>query len=442
MPFFNPASEELRYLNSHERTIIKLTVFGAFFTCFDFVIYFFFKDAILESLFSPTVSKEMQAFSFLVLVLVGYVSRPLGGQILADIGDRHGRKPVLLFSLFLVALSTLCIGVLPSYAQIGIFAPLLLMALRFAQGLGMGAEVPASWSYLAEHMPGRQIGAVCGTLIAVQILSVLLANIMSSLLANSLTPNQMMSYGWRIPFILGGVFTLFAIIMRYRLSETPIFLYAQAKNQLIPRLPLLHAFHHHRYGLTMTFGLSWFVSSVFLIVYLLMPAFSIQMFEIDINWIMIANGIGLLFASLGALMYGYLADRFNSGKVFSIGCITLALATLLFYTIIKNTHELLMLGYAILGFCSGIIGIVPSMCVRLLPANVRMSGMAFSYNVAYAITGAITPILLLNFSSNISSIPVLYLVFLCILGVIMGLFLTNLHGLYRIEEKPHHTEMV
>lgn len=433
MPFFHDANDELRPLNGYEKQIIALTVCGAFFSCFDFTIYFFFNEAISQAFLPNIKSNWLESAGFLLLIVIGYISRPLGSIVLSHLADKTGRKAVMLLSLFVVSVSTLLICVLPTYHQIGVTALVLLMVLRFCQGFGFGAEVPASWVTLSEHMPRRHVGSVCGMLIASFILAVLVSNLLSNLVYSMLTPEQMQQYGWRIPFFLGSLGTFVAIVLRRRIAETPIWLNAQAQGRLLSTSPLKKVLTEHQFATMMTFGLSWFTSSVFVISFLIIPTLGIEYFDVSDSLMSMLLTIGSLFAVLGALLYGYCVDRFNSARVFAIGCILLAMSCAFFFTTLKIGSELVILSYAVFGFCAGIIGIVPSICVRLFPVEVRMSGVGFSYNMAYAITGAITPYFLLKFSEQVSIAPMLFIAFLSLMGVIMSLFLTDLHGLYRME---------
>lgn len=442
MPHFHDVSDELRDLNTRERRVILLTLLGAFFIGFDFIIYFFFNDAIKQAFFPKTLPAFWQSMGFLLLLMTGYLSRPLGGILLADYGDKHGRKPVMLLSLLIVSISTLLIAFLPTHQQVGIWSLILLLVLRFFQGVGIGAEATASWVYLTEHMPRRHIGSVCGMLIGAFILSALFCNILNTLFVSMLTPRQFQTFGWRLPFFLGAVGTFITIFLRYQLHETPIWLAAKRQGKLLTKLPLSFALQKHLYGILMTFSLSWFTSSIYLIVFLMMPSLSVHYFDLDSNLISIANGIALFFAAIGAIIFGYFADRFNSGRVFSFGCVMLAVSGWLFFFTLRDNNELILLTYALFGFFSGVIGMVPSVCVRLFPVQVRLSGVSFSYNTAYALTGAFAPLLLNHFSQKLALTPVLYLTFLCVVGVILGFFLTNLHGLYRIETHPEHDKPV
>ncbi|ELA08067.1 major facilitator transporter [Moraxella macacae 0408225] len=333
MPFFSNINEELRVLHARERQIIALVAWAGFFTCFNFIVYFFFYDAIVHAFFPKDLDNDLKSFGFLALVIVGYTSRPLGGLILADIADRLGRKKVMLYSLFSMTFSTLVIGLMPTYDVIGVWAIGLFVLMRLLQGVGIGSELPISWVYMLEQVPRWQTGLASGLMIAVLVVSALVASISATSLSAVLTFEQMYRFGWRIPFIVGALGSLITVFLRYRLTETPLWLNAKQKGELLPKLPVLSVLKKYRYGLTMTFVLSWFSSSVYLIGFLLLPNLAINYFDVSNSEIMIANGLAILFASLGAVMFGYLSDRLNAGKVFGVGCLLLAITSVLFFII-------------------------------------------------------------------------------------------------------------
>lgn len=442
MPYFQGSCEELRELNATEKTLVKVIAFGAFFTAFDFTLYFYFNDAITSAFLPDTMPAAWQQWAFLVMLMVGYASRPLGGIWLGGLGDRIGRKPIMLLSLLLMSVSTLLIGCLPTYHQCGLLALVLLVALRFVQGVGVGAEVPTLWVYLAEHMPRWHLGAMCGWLMAMFIASALLANVMSWLLASMLTPLQMMTVGWRVPFIVGAIGTLAAMALRYHLTETPLWLQWRHSQTQDPSAstaahqPLRQALRHQRYGIGVSCALSLIVSSLYVTVLMLMPSLAINYFDMDDALMWIANGVAALFAALGSVVFGYYADRFNTGRVFAIASFMLIISSLTFFAVLQLYPELMLIAYALLGFCVGLIGIVPSVCVRLFPAQVRLSGVAFCYNMAFALVGGLTTLLVNYFTQQLHFAPLLYLTFVGIIGVMVGMMLDNLHGLYRMEDNP------
>lgn len=432
-------NEELRELSRREVNIVLLVALAGFFTCFNFVVYLSFHDAIVHAFFPKDLDENLKQLGFLAFMLIGYVSRPIGGMVFADMADRLGRKKVMLYSLVTVVFATFLIAILPTYQNVGIWAVLLLILARFVQGIGIGAEVPISWVYVLEQVPRFRLGWCSGLIIASLILPVFFANLIRTILSDMLNVAQMMSFGWRIPFVIGAVGSLVTIILRYRLTETPVWLSLQKNQQLSKKSPIQQVFTKYRYGLLVTFLLSCFASSVYLLAFLLLPDVAIEYFDRDSREVLITSSIAVLFASFGALLFGYCVDKFNAGKVFGIGCCFLAMSSLLFFYHLSNGGEFLLLYYVIFGFFSGIIGIVPSMCVGLFPVKVRCTGIALSYNLAYTLTGVGIPVLLSFALPKLALTPVLYLVFLCIGGIMLSILLSNLHGLYRIEKHDKMT---
>ncbi len=157
---------------------------------------------------------------------------------MAHFGDLVGRKKMFTLSILLMALPTLAIGLLPTYSSVGIIAPLLLLLMRILQGAAIGGEVPGAWVFVAEHVPEKRIGIACGTLTAGLTVGILLGSVVATLINTSLTPQGIHDGGWRIPFLLGGVFGLIAMYLRRWLQETPIFLEMQQRKALAQELPV------------------------------------------------------------------------------------------------------------------------------------------------------------------------------------------------------------
>ncbi len=178
----------------------------------------------------PEWLRQVQTFG---IFAAGYLARPLGGIIMAHFGDLVGRKKMFTLSILLMAVPTLAIGLLPTYASMGILAPLLLLLMRVLQGAAIGGEVPGAWVFVAEHVPARRIGIACGTLTAGLTVGILLGSVVATIVNTSMTQQALHDWGWRIPFLLGGAFGLVAMYLRRWLQETPIFLEMQQRKALV-----------------------------------------------------------------------------------------------------------------------------------------------------------------------------------------------------------------
>ncbi|MBK3152631.1 MFS transporter, partial [Escherichia coli] len=164
-------------------------------------------------------------------------------------------------SILLMALPTLAIGLLPTYSSVGIIAPLLLLLMRILQGAAIGGEVPGAWVFVAEHVPEKRIGIACGTLTAGLTVGILLGSVVATLINTSLTPQGIHDGGWRIPFLLGGVFGLIAMYLRRWLQETPIFLEMQQRKALAQELPVKAVALKHQKAVVISMLLTWLLSA-------------------------------------------------------------------------------------------------------------------------------------------------------------------------------------
>ncbi len=185
--------------------------------------------AVVGKLFFPVDMPDwlrmMQTFG---IFAAGYLARPLGGIIMAHFGDLLGRKKMFTLSIFMMAVPTLIMGLLPTYAQIGLWAPILLLLMRVIQGAAIGGEVPGAWVFVSEHVPARRVGYACGTLTAGLTAGILLGSLVATAINSIYTPVEVSDYAWRIPFLLGGVFGLMSVYLRRLLHETPVFAELQA----------------------------------------------------------------------------------------------------------------------------------------------------------------------------------------------------------------------
>ena len=185
----------------------------------------------------------MQTFGF---VSAGYLGRPSGGSVIAHFGDLLGRKRMFALSIFLMAVPTLAIGLLPTYASIGIAAPLLLLLMRILQGVAIGGEVPGAWVFVAEHVPEQRFGFGIGTLTAGLTTGILIGSLLAGAINTLYSAADVAAFAWRIPFILGGVFGLVSVHLRRFLAETPVFQEMQARKALAREVPIKTVLRDYR----------------------------------------------------------------------------------------------------------------------------------------------------------------------------------------------------
>lgn len=212
-----------RPLTRSDYKTLSLSALGGALEFYDFIIFVFFA-AVVGKLFFPAEMPEwlrqLQTFG---IFAAGYLARPLGGIVMAHFGDLLGRKRMFTLSIFLMAVPTLVMGLLPTYEQIGIWAPLLLLMMRVVQGAAIGGEVPGAWVFVSEHVPARHVGYACGTLTSGLTAGILLGSLMATLINTVFSAAEVLDWAWRLPFLVGGVFGLLAMYLRRWLHETPVF---------------------------------------------------------------------------------------------------------------------------------------------------------------------------------------------------------------------------
>lgn len=413
----------MQKLTGQDYRTLGLAALGGAMEFYDFIIYVFFAVVIGKLFFPPNMPDWLLQIQVYGIFAVGYMARPLGGIIMAHFGDLSGRKRMFMLGIILMTLPTLAIGLLPTYAAIGIWAPLLLLVFRVMQGAAIGGEVPGAWVFVSEHVPPQHVGFACGVLTAGLTGGILLGSLVAMMINTIYTPAEILAEGWRVPFLLGGAFGFIAFWLRLWLQETPVFKEMQAKQTLSKELPLKTVLREHRASVVLTMLMTWLLSAAIVVMILMTPALLQKLFSIPAAITLMANSIAILFLSVGCIVFGALADRFGPGRVLVAGCTMLGISSLVLYQQLAISTEHINALYAFCGFFVGVIGVVPSTAVKSFPPAVRFSGLSFSYNVAYAIFGGLTPILVSRMLPIDTLAPAYYVAVMSALGVLIGIYL-------------------
>ncbi|TBU88182.1 MFS transporter [Phytopseudomonas dryadis] len=409
-----------RPLTRSDYKTLSLSALGGALEFYDFIIYVFFATVVGKLFFPPDMPEWLRMLQTFGIFAAGYLARPLGGIVMAHFGDLLGRKRMFTLSIFMMAVPTLIMGLLPTYAQIGILAPLALLLMRMIQGAAIGGEVPGAWVFVAEHVPARHVGYACGTLTCGLTVGILLGSLMATLINTLYTEQQVLDWAWRLPFLLGGVFGLFAMYLRRWLHETPVFAEMQQRKALSDELPLKTVVRDHRRGVVVSMLLTWLLSAGIVVAILMTPTFLQTLYGFDAATALRANSLAIVMLSIGCIASGALCDRVGAGRVLVVGCLLLAASTWIFYSgLPANPHWLFPL-YALVGLFVGTIGAVPFVMVNAFPPLVRFTGLSFSYNLSYAIFGGLTPMIVSLLVKWSPLGPAYYLIALCALGFAVG----------------------
>jgi MHS family proline/betaine transporter-like MFS transporter len=387
------------------RAIISCAV-GNFFELFDFVLYAFLAVPISQSFF-PAGNDALALINTFITFGVGFLFRPLGAIVLGAYGDRHGRRAALVVTIGLMAAATGFTGLIPSYSQIGIWAPLALLICRCAQGFSTGGEWGGAAAFLVEYAaPGKrgltgswqqfstQIGATAAALSAY-------------LLASNLAPEAFNSWGWRIPFVFGFLLGPIGYYLRTRVAETPAFeRTVEAKN--IAPAPLREAFSTHGREIVQAFVLSiiGIVANYTMLVFI--QTFAVKSLHIDQGSALLSVTIANTIVMVLTPLVGALSDR-TGRRIPMLACSALYL--LLGYPLFRlvvdgSSFQTLLLAQCIVAVIQSLYtGTIPSILAEMFPTRVRYSALSISYGFAVAIFGGFAPFIA-QFLVNTTNSPV------------------------------------
>ena len=424
MPSVNaPAAPASRPLTRSDYKTLSLSALGGALEFYDFIIFVFFATVVGKLFFPADMPEWLRQLQTFGLFAAGYLARPLGGVVMAHFGDLLGRKKMFTLSIFLMAVPTLIMGLLPTYEQIGIWAPLALLLLRVIQGAAIGGEVPGAWVFVAEHVPHRHVGYACGTLTSGLTAGILIGSLVATLINSVFSAEEVRAYAWRIPFLLGGIFGLFSVYLRRWLHETPVFAELQLRKQLAEEVPLGVVVREHRPAVVLSMLLTWVLSAGIVVVILMTPSVLQSVYGFDAATALKANSLAIVFLSVGCILSGRLADRIGAGRTFIYGSVLLGVVSWTFYTSLKAHPDWLFPLYAVTGLCVGVIGAVPYVMVNAFPPVVRFTGLSFSYNLAYAIFGGLTPMVVTLLLKESPMGPAYYVAIICGVGILVGGYL-------------------
>lgn len=427
-----PASP--RPLSRGDVKILSLSALGGALEFYDFIIFVYFASVIGQLFFPPDMPEWLRQIQTFGIFAASYLVRPLGGIVMAHFGDRVGRKRMFTLSILLMAVPTLAIGCLPTYATIGYLAPLALVLLRMLQGAAVGGEVPGAWVFVTEHVSRRHVGLACGTLSAGLAAGILIGSLVAAIMKSHFSPAELADGAWRMPFLLGGAFGLIAVYLRRWLRETPVFAELRERRALAAELPVKAVLRDHFGGVLLAMAVSWILTAAIVVVMLMTPPLlAAQYAGLDAS---LANVVAILCLIVGCVIAGWCADRFGSGATLVGWSALLGASYWLMMSVVGQRPDQLMPLYALAGFAVGITGAIPAVAVKAFPAAVRFSGLSFSYNVAYAIFGGFTPIIVTTLMRWYPMSPAIYVAALAIMGIVIGVFLLRTHAGRRLAVMP------
>ncbi|MCJ7957002.1 MAG: MFS transporter [Pseudomonas sp.] len=390
---------------------------------FDFALYSSMA-VLIGDIFFHSESRTTQLIAIYATFAAGFLMRPLGSLVFGPIGDRYGRRAALTLSIALMAVATFCIALIPSYESIGIAAPILLVAMRMLQGLSTGGEYGGSVIFIAEHAPDKRRSFLTSWLEVGILSGFLLGGVVVSALMLALGEETMRAWGWRVPFVIGGLLGMIALYLRLNLEETPIFkeLQENERKQVANKRSLLSMLVDEWPNLVKSMGLVAIYNVCYYVVLGYIPGYLTNELGYSASFGSVLGMVGTLSMLLLVPFSGLLADRVGRKRLIALGCILLIVFSIPAFTMLQ-THNVVLVYVAVLGLLVAQLlfeGAMGATLVSLFKAPVRFSALALSYNLSVSLFGGTAPLVntwLIGQTGN-TMIPAYYLIGAAVVGLI------------------------
>ena len=406
---------------------IVAAVIGNALEWYDFVVYGFL-TVIIARLFFPADNEYASLLMTMVTFGVGFFMRPVGGVLIGMYADRHGRKAALQLIILLMTISIAMIAFAPTYAAIGVAAPLIILLARLLQGMATGGEFASATSFLVECAPAGRRGFFGSLQMVGQSLAALAGAAMGMLITQGLTPEQIDSWGWRLPFVFGLLIGPVGLYIRKHLNETQAF--TSAKQQQVERVSLLRMCREHTRAVLACFGLVVAGTIMYYVVLIYMPTYAKTQLKIPLGDAFMAQVAGLLCLTAAIPFFGALSDRIGRKPVlmFALFCYFVLPYPLLAWLQAEPTLTRLTLMQIVL--CTAVaisFGPVSTALTEQFPVHMRSTGLALAYNFAVMLFGGFAQLIVtwLIRETGTPLAPAFYVMFGAVAGSVGVLFMTD-----------------
>ncbi|WP_203579142.1 MFS transporter [Microbacterium hibisci] len=413
-----------------QRKILLAASIGQFVEFYDFAVYGF-SIVIIAAFYFPSGDPVIGVLSAFAVYGVAFVVRPLGGLFFGSLGDRIGRKTILTISLLTIGVATTLIGFLPTYEQVGVLAPILLVALRLVQGFSAGGEAVGAPSFVLEHAPRERRASWINVTIATTALSSVAAALVVAAVSGAMSDAAFQEWGWRIPFFLAAPMSIIGLYIRSKTEETPAFKELEAMAADRPA-PVKAAFASQKRRMLQVFlimslpALGYYVLVGYFVTYMQ------SVIHIDRGQALISNSVALLGYAVMMYLGGRLSDRVGRKKMMIAGAIGMVLlAWPAFLLVGSGEFGLAIVGQLLLSVPICVFGGGSfTFYVELFPTATRLTGAAVSYNLSYGLFGGTGPLIAtaLVAASGSAISPAFYLIAIGVVAGITALFVPETRG--------------
>lgn len=368
---------------------------GNFVEWFDYASYGYLA-VVIGTVFFPSTDKTMELLMTYAVFAISFVLRPIGGIIWGALGDRLGRRFALAWSILIMSGATFLLGCLPSYASIGVAAPILLILIRLAQGFSASGEYAGAATFLSEYAPKDKRGLYTSLVPGSTATGLLLGSLIAALLTWGLTPDQLATWGWRIPFLLAGPLGLVGRYVRIHLEDSPVYLEMVEKIESptaeVPN-PFKELFKNHKKKFFIALGVSSLNAVAFYIILSYMPVYLATERGVATANSLLATTVSTIVYILCIFVTGHISDVVGRRKMLIIASLLfIFLSVPLFYLLGSKSIIVILLVQVLFGvMLTTNDGTLATFLSELFPTSIRYTGFAFSFNTANALFGGTAP---------------------------------------------------
>ena len=402
------------------RQVALASFIGTTIEWYDFFLYGTAAALVFDKLFFPSVSPTIGTLAAFATFGVGFAARPVGGIVFGHFGDRVGRKSMLVISLLIMGLATAAIGILPSYASIGIAAPIALVVLRLAQGLGVGGEWGGAVLMSVEHAPKGKRG-LYGSFPQMGVpAGLLLSTLVFAFMQSATTEAAFLSWGWRIPFLFSILLVGVGLFIRMRIMESPTFQQVKDTGTEAPK-PIVDVIKTQPRDVLIAMGMRIAENGVFYIFTVFVLAYAEDTLKLGkstmLTGVAIAAAVGLFTVPL----WGSLSDRFGRKPLYMTGAVFSTLFAFPFFMLVDTKETVLVWLAIVLGVNVGhdlMYGPQAAFYSEMFGTRVRYSGASLGYQLASVLSGGFAPLIAAALLAANNDDPTLVAVYMVVMGVI------------------------